>query len=78
MDAQRQVGALVVGGGHFAGFGLDFVAERRAGFDHAGTGAIGARLAEDALQGLLGAFSGDADQAELVEGEGFRWGFVLL
>src|SRR5580704_11462584 len=78
MDAESQVGALVVGGGHLAGFGLDFVAERRAGFDHTGAGAIRARLAEDALQGLFGAFSSDADQAELVEGERFGWGFVLL
>jgi hypothetical protein len=68
----------VFGGGHFSRFGLDFVAERGDGFDHARAGAIGAWLAQDAFQGLLGAFAGDADQAELVERERFRWGFVLF
>jgi hypothetical protein len=78
VDAESQVGALVVCGGHLAGFGLNFVAERGAGFDHAGAGAIGAGLAENAFESLLGAFAGDANETELVERERFRRGFILL
>ncbi len=66
------------GDGHFAGFGLDFVAERGDGFDHAGAGAIGARLAEHALESLLGAFASYAHEAKFVEAKGFRRGFVFF
>src|SRR6266849_4313232 len=65
----RKVWALMVGGGHLARFGLDFVAQRGDGLDHAGAGAIRARLAEHALEYLLGALAGDADEAELIEGQ---------
>ena len=75
---ESQVRALVIGRGHLARFSLDLVAERGAGFDHARASAIRTRLAEDALKRLLGAFSRDADQAELVERERFRRSFVLL
>jgi len=57
---------------------LNFVAERRDGLDHPGAGAIRARLAEDALQGLLGALARDADEAEFVEGQRLGRSFVLL
>ena len=62
--------SFVIGGGHLARFGLDFVAERGDGFHHAGAGAIGAGLAEHALESLLGALAGDADEAEFVEATG--------
>src|ERR1041384_831708 len=62
----RRIRIFVLRGGHFAGLGLDFVAECGAGLDHAGAGAIRARLAEHALERLLGALAGDADEAELV------------
>src|ERR1700730_74805 len=78
MDAQRQIRALMVGGGHLARFGLNFVAERWARFNHAGTGAVWAWLAEDALERLLGALASDADQTEFVERERLRGRFVLL
>ena len=39
MDAQRQVGIVVIGDCHFASFGLNFVAESRNGLDHAGAAA---------------------------------------
>src|SRR5713226_6574042 len=69
IHADREVRALVIGGGHLARFGLDFVAERGDGLDHAGARAVRAGLAEDALERLLGALAGDADEAKLVEGK---------
>src|SRR6202790_3599882 len=78
MHAQRQVGAFVAGHSHFAGFGLDFVAQRGNGFDHAGAGAIGAGLAEHALESLLGALAGDAHQAKFVEAQRFRRRFIFF
>src|ERR1700686_4746074 len=78
MHAQGQVGAFVAGHGHFAGFGLDFVAQRGNGFDHAGAGAIRAGLAEHALESLLGALAGDAHQAKLVEAQRFRRRFIFF
>src|SRR6266478_1030593 len=79
VHAEREVRTFVLGGaGHFASFGLDFVAQRGNGLDHAGAGAVRARLAEDALEGLLGALTGDADETEFVEGKRFRGRFVLL
>src|SRR6185295_7123172 len=77
VDAQRDVLSVEVGG-HFFGFGLNFVADRGNGFDHAGAGAVRAGLAQDAFQGLLGAFAGDAHQAEFVESQSFGWGAILL
>lgn len=72
MDAKRQVWIFVISGrGHFARFGLDFVAERRNGLDHAGAAARRARLAEHAFERLFGAFTRDANEAELVEGKRF-------
>ena len=56
---------------HLARFGLNLVAERGNGFHHARAGAIRARLAERAFQGLLGALAGDGDQAEFVEAQHF-------
>src|ERR1700686_4202350 len=78
MHAQGQVGAFVAGHGHFAGFRLDFVAQRGNGFDHAGAGAIRAGLAEHALESLLGALAGDAHQAKFVEGQRFRRRFIFF
>src|SRR5260370_42659749 len=69
IHADREVRAFVLGGSHLARFGLDFVAERRDGLDHAGAGAIGAGLAEDARERLLCSLAGDANEAELVEGK---------
>lgn len=69
MNAKGKIRAFVIGGGHFARFRLNFVTEGWDGFDHAGTGAIRARLAENALESLLGAFARNANEAELVEGE---------
>jgi hypothetical protein len=69
MHAEREIRAFVVRGSHLPRFGLNLVAERRDGLDHARAGAIRAWLAENALERLLGALAGDADQAELVEGE---------
>jgi len=69
IDAQREALGVEVGG-HFSRFGRDFVADRGNGFDHARAGAVRARLAQDALEGLLGALARDADEAELVEREG--------
>src|SRR5580765_5103001 len=77
VDAQRDVLSVEVGG-HFFGFGLNFVADRGNGFDHAGAGAVRAGLAQDAFQGLLRAFAGDAYQAEFVESQSFGWGAILL
>src|SRR6267143_1710347 len=71
IHADREVRALVIGGSHLPRFALDFVAERGDGLDHAGACAIRAGLAEHALERLLGAFAGDADEAELVEGKRF-------
>src|SRR5207302_377831 len=71
INANRKVRAFVIGRGHLARFSLDFVAERGDGLDHAGAGAVRARLAEDALERLLGALAGDADKTELVEGKRF-------
>src|SRR5712691_862143 len=79
VHAERKVRTFMLGGaGHFARFGLDFVAQRGNGLDHAGAGAVRAGLAEDALEGLLGALAGDADETEFVEGKRFRGRFVLL
>src|SRR4029077_107371 len=66
------------GDGHLARFGLNFVAERGDGLDHAGASAVRARLAEHAFESLLGAFAGDADEAEFVEGQRLGWSFVLF
>src|SRR5258708_15005186 len=68
IHADGKVRAFVFGGSHLARFGLDFVAQRGNGLDHAGAGAIGAGLAENALERLLGALASDADEAEFVEG----------
>lgn len=70
VHADREVRAFVIRRGHFAGFGLDFVAERGDGLDHAGAGAIRARLAEDAFQCLLSPLAGNTDEAEFVETQG--------
>src|SRR5215813_3745885 len=78
MDAERQSGIVVVGDGHLARFGQNFVAERWNGLDHAGAAARGARLAEHPLERLFGALARNADKAELVEGERFRRRFVLF
>src|SRR5579859_5715408 len=78
MDAERQIRIVVIGDGHLARFGQDFVAEGRNGLDHAGAAARGARLAEHALERLLCALAGDADEAELVERKRFRRRFVLF
>ena len=79
VHAERKVRTFMLGGaGHFARFGLDFVAQRGNGFDHAGAGAVRAGLAKDAFEGLLGALAGDADETEFVEGKRFRGRFVLL
>src|SRR6267154_2256364 len=43
IHADREVRAFVIGGSHFSRLGLDFVAERGDGLDHAGASAIGAR-----------------------------------
>src|SRR5229473_3371145 len=80
MHAQREIRRVVVGGGdgHLARFRLNFVAERGDGLHHAGAGAVRARLAEHAFEGLLGALAGDADAAEFIEGQRLGWSFVLL
>src|SRR5207244_13406574 len=78
MHAKRNARAFRIGGGHLARLSLDFVAKRWRRLDHAGAGAVGARLAEDALERLLGALARDADQAEFVEGKGFRRRLVRL
>src|SRR5437588_11013818 len=78
MHAKRNAGALGIGGGHLARLGLDFVAQRRRGFHHAGAGAVRARLAEHAFERLLGALAGDANETEFVEGKCFRRRLVLL
>src|SRR5947209_1475195 len=54
MHAEREAGALGIGSGHLARLGLDFVAKRGDGFNHAGAGTVRARLAENALESLLG------------------------
>src|SRR6266436_53866 len=78
VHAKGEVRPFVIGDGHLARFGLNFVAERWDGLDHAGAGAIRAGLAEHALQRLLGALAGDADEAELVERKCFRRRLVLF
>src|SRR5882724_2336209 len=78
VHAQREVRAFVVGHGHFAGLGLDFVAERGDGLDHAGSGAVRARLAEHAFERLLSALARDADEPELVERERLGRSLVLF
>src|SRR5579859_4383536 len=78
MDAERQIRIVVIGDGHLARFGQDFVAEGRNGLDHAGAAARGARLAEHTLERLFSALAGDADEAELVERKRFRRRFVLF
>src|SRR5438067_428380 len=78
VHAKRNAWALGIGRGHLARFGLNFVAKRGRGLDHAGAGAIRARLAEHALERLLRALAGDADEAEFVEGKRFGWSLVLL
>src|SRR6266403_5506013 len=70
IHADRKVRTFVIGGGHLARFGLDFVAKRGDGLDHARARAIRARLAEDALESLLGSLASDAYEAKLVEGKG--------
>src|SRR6266404_2396552 len=71
IHTNREVRAFVVGGGHLARLGLDFVAERGDGLDHTGARAIRARLAEHALERLFGALARDANETEFVEGESF-------
>ena len=84
-EASRVLSALAISGctrsvmlplidfrSHLARFGLNLVAERGDGFHHARAGAIGAGLAERALESLLGALAGDGDQAKLVEAQHFR------
>src|ERR1700720_280797 len=78
VDAEREVRALVVGCGHLARFRLNFVAERWNRFDHPGTGAVRARLAEHALERLFGALTRDTDEAEFVERKGLRRSLVLF
>src|SRR6266481_5455377 len=78
IHADGEVRAFVIGSGHLARFGLDFVAEGGDGFHHAGAGAIRARLAEDALERLLGALASDADEAEFVEGQRLGRSLVLF
>src|SRR5260370_14091677 len=79
MDAKGKVRAFVFwSDGHLARFGLNFVAERWDGLDHAGTGAIRARLAEHAFERLLGALAGDADETEFVEGKSLGGRLVLF
>ena len=48
VDAQRDVLRVQVAG-HFLRFGLNLVANRGDGLDHAGTGAVRAGLAQDAF-----------------------------
>src|SRR6266478_1560445 len=69
IHADGEVRAFVIGGGHLACFGLDFVAERRNGLDHARASAVRARLAEHALKSLFGALARDADETKFVEGK---------
>src|SRR5713101_2259319 len=69
IHTNREVRALVIGGGHLARLRLDFVAERGDGLDHTRAGAIRARLAEHALERLFGALARDADETEFVEGK---------
>src|ERR1700738_4926122 len=78
MHAQRQVGAFVAGHGHLAGFAVDVIARRGNGFDHSGPGAVWARLAEHALERLLGAFASDAHQDKFVEAQRFRRRFIFF
>src|SRR5213082_2626141 len=66
IHANGEIWTFVIGSRHLARFGLDFIAQRGDGLDHTGAGAIRARLAEDALESLLGALAGDADEAEFV------------
>jgi hypothetical protein len=70
VDAQGQIWIFVIGGGHLSRFGLNLVAQRRARLHHAAACAIGAGLAENTLERLLGALARDADETELVEAEG--------
>src|SRR5262245_19519679 len=78
MHAERQVRGFGIGGSHLAGFVLDFIAQGRNGFDHAGSGAGRARLAEHAFERLFGALASDADQAKFVEGKGLGGRLVLF
>src|SRR5579862_8285747 len=75
MDAQGDTGGVEISG-HLASLGLDFIANGGQRFDHARAGTVRARLAEDALKGLLGALAGDADQAEFIEIQGLGGGAV--
>src|SRR6266849_1131118 len=72
VHAEREVRAFMVGSGHLSRLGLNFVAERGNGLDHAGAGAIRARLAENALERLVGALFhvdevNDNDAAEVAQ-----------
>ncbi len=78
MHAQRQIRRFVVRRGHLARFRLYFVAQRGDGLDHAGARAIRARLAQHALQRLLGALARDAHEAEFIKGKRFGGRLVLL
>src|SRR6266478_2506991 len=49
IHADGEVRAFVIRCRHLARFGLDFIAQRGDGLDHAGAGAIRAGLAKDAL-----------------------------
>src|SRR5271156_5293142 len=72
MDAQRDAARTHLRR-HLARFGLNFVAQRGNGFHHAGASAVGARLAQRAFQGLLGAFACDGHQTKFIEAQNFRW-----
>src|SRR4029077_17094788 len=72
MNAERQAAGANFRG-HLARFALNFVAQRGNGFHHARTRAIGARLAEGALERLLGALARDSDEPEFIEAQDFRW-----
>src|ERR1700691_3046523 len=71
MDAKRDAARTHLRR-HLARLGLNFVAQRRDGFHHAGAGAIRAGLAEGAFQGLLGAFARDRHQTKFIEAQHFR------
>src|SRR6267378_3974332 len=51
IDAEGEAARVHVGG-HFSRFGLDFVADCGDGFDHAGSGAVRAWLAQYAFERL--------------------------
>src|SRR6516225_945483 len=78
MYAQRQTRSFVIGHGHLPGLGLDFITQRRNGFNHTRTGAVRTWLAQHPLKRLFGALARDAHKAELVERQRFRRCLILL